>query len=61
MSFWTRLTNPTQARAEKLIALIARSVDDEAYQNRVLQPHILPMLEQGLECDHVPDGHGCNC
>lgn len=58
MGLWTRLTNPTQARAEKLIALIARSLDDEVYQNRVLQPHILPMLEKGLACDHVPGGHG---
>ena len=58
MGLWTRLTNPTQARAEKLIALIARSVEDEAFQNRVLQPHILPMLAQGLACDQVPGGHG---
>lgn len=58
MGFWTRLTNPKQARAEELIALIARSVDDEAYQNRVLQPHVKPMLEQGLACDRIPNGHG---
>jgi hypothetical protein len=58
MGIWTRLTSPTQARAEKLLALIARSVDDEEYQNRVLQPHVLPMLERGLPCDQVPDGHG---
>jgi hypothetical protein len=58
MGFWTRLTKPTQTRAEKLLALISSSVDDEEYQNRVLQPHVLPMLEQGLACDQVPTGHG---
>jgi hypothetical protein len=58
MGFWTRRTNPKQALEEKLFAFIARSVDDEDYQNRVLQPLVFPMLERGLACDQVPDGHG---
>jgi hypothetical protein len=58
MGFWKRLTNPKQARAEKLLALIVRSVDNEEYQNHVLQPHVWPMIEHGLACDKIPGGHG---
>ena len=33
-------------------------MDNEEYQNRALQAHVLPLLTQGLACDQVPTGQG---